>query len=352
GKTGVKSPAQAQAKGTVGGQGPGLGTPPGTGLGTPPGTGSGTVGAQGHASRRPAAGSALRTPANGECLLYSFLAGAPQLVRDRLPGLAATAPGVFAWLSDTAGVRADVHAQATALSYTGALPPHPPSQAAVAALRTFIANYLRQTAHANQLPDQVVLQLRASVADEFGRHLRLPTTSRADLLALAQRYGVANTAALTDNDLRDALESVYLMSTAPPSAAELQGLLTAVGNWETSWASDHGDAFLVLTAHALGLAVDVAQPDQFGGPPTVFDCYGPPGGPVVEVHDSPAHRHDWGSDAIPAPAPVPVPLPAPVLNPAPVPAEASVTAPGPAEDAEAVVHVPEAAAPPGADELV
>ncbi|MGI5446940.1 hypothetical protein ACQEVM_14425 [Streptomyces sp. CA-243310] len=310
GKTAVKPPPPSTPKGTVGGTGTGTGT----GVGTAPATPA----AQGQSSRRRPVGGPLRTVANGECLLYAFLAGAPRLVRDRLPGLAANDPAVFAWLSNTAGVRADLHAQATALSYTGTLPAHHPSQAAVAALRTTIAHHVQQSAGGTPLPDQVVLQLRASIADEFARHLRAPGTTRADLAALALRHGVGNTTALTDGELRDELAVAYRMSTAPLDAAELQGLLNAVRTWENSWASDHGDAFLMLTAHVLGVAVDVAQPEWDGGPSSVFDRYGPQGAPVVEVHYSPGRRHYRGSDAIPATAPGSTPAPAP--NPLSVPA--------------------------------
>ncbi|MCY0958415.1 hypothetical protein [Streptomyces sp. H27-H5] len=321
GKNGVKPPLPSAPKGTVGGTQtlPGTGTGAGTGPGTGVGTGPVTPAASGQSSRRPAAGRPLRTVANGECLPYAFLAGAPRLVRDRLPGLATNDPAVFAWLSNTAGVRADLHAQATALSYTGALPPHHPSQAAVAALRTTIAHRVQQSLGGTPLPDQVVLQLRASVADEFARHLNDPGTSRADLLALAVRHGVGHTAALTDGELRDELEAVYRTSTAPLDTTELQGLLNAVRTWENSWASDYGDVFLMLTAHVLGVAVDVAQPEWVGGPSSVLERYGPQGAPVVEVHYSPRHRHYWGSDAIPATAPATTPAPA--LNSVPAPTQ-------------------------------
>ncbi|WP_327167289.1 hypothetical protein [Streptomyces subrutilus] len=323
-KTGPKTVPPPQPKGTVGGSHSGAVTV-GTGTGTGPGTGTvggvvpGTVSTDGGPSRRPPAGAPLRTVANGECLLYAFLASAPQVVRDRLPGLAANDPEAFTWLSDTTGVRTDLSAQATALSYNGTLPGHRPSRAAVTALRTLVEDYLLHAAAGQPLPDQVLLQLRASTAGPFARLLRAPTTTRADLTALARAHGVANPALLNDAALRTALENAYWSSIAPPSTAELQGMLGAVRTWETSWAGDHGDVFLMLTAHALGVGVDVAQWDLDGNPPVVPDRYGPAGGPVVEVHYSPRLRHYQGSTALPAPAPAVGPVVTPVPPFAPVP---------------------------------
>ncbi|MEU9581728.1 hypothetical protein AB0D95_31455, partial [Streptomyces chilikensis] len=266
--------------------------------------GSGAAGKGKHSSAAPpATGRLLRTVANGECLLYSVLGSAPRVVRDRVPGLAAAHPDVFDWLSDTGRVRAALARRARQYSETGTLPPDPLAEAAVAALRDHVVNYLRQAGPARTVPYEVTGQLRQSTLQEFADHLRDRDTDRADLLELARRHGLGDQNALSglsDDELRTRLEAAYPTSTAPMSPDEWDDLLEAVENWGDSWATPFGETFLPLTAHALGVTFDVAR--AYPGDRTeVVSHHGPQaaGTNAVEIYYN-GVNHYSASDAVPA----------------------------------------------------
>ncbi|MEU6162550.1 hypothetical protein ABZ836_30335, partial [Streptomyces sp. NPDC047130] len=267
-------------------------------------SGSGAAREGKHSSAAPpATGRLLRTVADGECLLHSVLGSAPGVVRDAVPGLATARPDVFAWLSDTGRVRAALARRARQFGETGTLPPDPLVDAAVAALRGHVADYLRQAGPAGTVPYEVTGQLRQSTLQEFADHLRDPATDRADLLELARRHRLGDRNALSglsDDELRTRLEAAYPTSTALMSPDEWHGLLQAVENWGDSWATPFGEAFLPLTAHALGITFDVARayPD---GRAEVVSHHGPeaPGTNGVEIYYN-GVDHYSASDALPA----------------------------------------------------
>ncbi|WP_330113837.1 hypothetical protein [Streptomyces sp. MUM 178J] len=265
--------------------------------------GDGTTTTSVSTAARPAAGNPLRTVANGECLLYAVVGSVPQLVRSAVPRLAADRPDVFGWLSDTGRVRAALAHRARYHSENGRLPAQPQAEGAVAALRGHITDYLVRATSTGTLPHEVTGQLRQSTIGEFARDLRAPGTTRADLLGLAQWHGLGAPAALSglsDDQLRTRLQTAYPTSTAPMTSAELAGLLKAVQNWQDSWSTPYGETFLALTAHALGVPIDVAR-TLAGGVNALVSQHGPQtvGANPVEIYYN-GVNHYSASDAVPA----------------------------------------------------
>ncbi|WP_327694988.1 hypothetical protein [Streptomyces sp. NBC_00459] len=247
----------------------------------------------------PAGGRPIRTVANGECLLYAFLASDPRYVRSRLPGLAGNRPGAFQWLADTGGVRSDLRRRAEAYSHNGTLRPHPQADPVIAAMRESVLDYLVGATGSGQLPHEIIGQLRLSTTQEFSAGLR--KTSTAQLVALARWHGIDDPAgldSLSDDELRERLEFAYATSPAQLTTDELAGLLNAVQNWAQSWESAYGEVFPALTAHAFGVRIDVAR-TLAPGQRRVVSSLGPQDGATagnVEIFYNGVNHYD-GSDA-------------------------------------------------------
>ncbi|MCK8678311.1 hypothetical protein [Streptomyces lichenis] len=280
-------------------------------------------------------------------MLYALLISAPRLVGDQLVPASGTGRNTRAWLADTARVRDEVRRRAEGHSLTGTLPRHPVADQVIAEMKARIRAYVEQTTRdGGRLPAQVVRQLRAARMQDFAARVGNPArTDRAQLLALARTHGVPGPQLLTDAQLRTQVAAAYFESDAPLTDEERRGLLSAVRTWNQSWAGGYGDVFLTLAAHALGLAVDVAQWDDTSLSTIVTDRYGPTGGQVVEVHYDHEHQHYRGSDAIPA---------GPATQSAPETGETPETAGTPEiiETAETTVRLPRPVAPPDAEELM
>ncbi len=247
----------------------------------------------------PAGGRPIRTVANGECLLYAFLASDPRYVRATLPGLAGNHPDSFRWLADTGGVRRDLRRRAEAYSHNGTLRPHPQADPVIAAMQDFVLDYLVRATGSGQVPHEIIGQLRLSTTQEFSAGLRKMDTDR--LAALARWHGIsvpAGVDSLSDGELRRRLELAYATSPAPLTTEELAGLLNAVQNWAESWESAYGEVFPALTAHAFGVRMDVAR-TLTPGQRRVVSTLGPQGGAAagsVEIYYNGVNHYD-GSDA-------------------------------------------------------
>ncbi|WP_299531524.1 hypothetical protein [uncultured Streptomyces sp.] len=319
GSTSAKPSSKPSSPGSVPPQGttpPDDGKKPVEGTGTEkkttgPDTGTGGKGKEKAAAPTGApahpAGSPVRTPGNGECLLYAFIGSDPLLIRDRLAGRPDVDAATLRWLSDPARVRADVAWIAGVLSETDVAPPHRPSETAVAALRAYTAEYLHTAALADDLPDEVVGQYRLTRADAFTASLhtmnrprllalldqldvdsvRHPQAfARADLIARYDAATGANTDgtapvprptdqamvdrlgalgvlpaphALNTERLRALLAAAYTESRAPLTDDELTRLGDAVAGWSASWGSYEGEVFLPLLAHALDVRADALR---------------------------------------------------------------------------------------------
>ncbi|CAL9613726.1 hypothetical protein SUDANB58_05693 [Streptomyces sp. enrichment culture] len=282
-----------------------------------PPQGDGGTGAAPESDSGRARGRRVPVPGTGECLLYSFMAGDPVHVRSRLGGLAATDRAAYDWLGDPDAVRAELRHRTAVRAVTGKAPTGP-SQAALHAMRSYVADYVGRSG--GRLHPQVVGQFRQTAADAFAARLqgmdragmlalldhhgvrRIPVTEALDPAELRRRYVDARTAAqpadpaLSPQDVRAGMEAeaedlgprrmfeylerhgllpaprdlddtalgrllrtAYAQSTAPLDDTELPALLDAVVNWERRWGTPEGEAFLPLLAHAFDLRVDVVR---------------------------------------------------------------------------------------------
>ncbi|MGW5636785.1 lonely Cys domain-containing protein, partial [Streptomyces sp. NPDC003832] len=302
-----------------------------------------------------ARGRRVRVPATGECLLYSFMAGDPEHIRNRLTGLAATDRAAHDWLGHPDTVRADLRRQADTLSTTGKLPTGP-AQVALHAMRSHVEEYVVRSE--GRLHPQIVGQFRQTVTDAFARRVRgmnrterlaalahhgvhhIPVPEALDPAELQRRYVDARVAAgpadqnlsardaralyraeaedlsprrmfahleehgllpvpgdLDDGALGRLLSTVYPQSTAPLDDSELPTLLDAVVNWEQRWGTPAGEIFLPLLAHAFGLRADVVRLLPSGA--RRVSRAGPDGAlRQTEVYYNGSNHYD-GSDAAP-----------------------------------------------------
>ncbi|MDP9792686.1 hypothetical protein J2S43_001198 [Catenuloplanes nepalensis] len=251
----------------------------------------------------------VAVPADGNCLLYSALAGDPALVlarlREKLPDhpLLRDADAV-AWLADPARVRGDVGTAAANLStHTWPVPAASPAARAVGALADLVAHRIgdgsalpadvlaaRHT-FAEPMParTEMLAELRrlgpdrvtdATMADPdtlFRRYVDVllremrevdPATTEFDARAMAAfddatpwdrlaRVEPFPLESLSDTQLAAELVTRRSGAGAPLTDGERDTLLTAVRSWSSSWDSDAGETFPALVAHALGVQLQV-----------------------------------------------------------------------------------------------
>ncbi|MFE5238788.1 MULTISPECIES: lonely Cys domain-containing protein [unclassified Streptomyces] len=241
---------------------------------------------------RPARGRPVTVPGSGECLLFSFMAGDPAYLRDRLPGLAESDPAAYAWLGDPRTVRAGLTAAAAATSPDGTYEGGP--EAAVAArMRATVDGYVR--ASRGRLHPHIIGQLRMSAAPDLAG--RIGPLHRTALVTLLAHHGVdADTLVdRTDAGLRRELTALYATSEAPLDDVELQTVLDAVAHWEDRYIDPVGEIFLPLLAHAFEVRVEVARDGL------LFDENRAglrDASRVIEVHYN-GHNHYNGSGAAP-----------------------------------------------------
>ncbi len=248
----------------------------------------------------------VRVPATGSCLLYSVIAAAPELVRDQLieHGFLSEGTPIADWLAQPEQVRGDSESWTEIRSLPGNdFYQHEIMWLAGEQLRLFTLSYLQRNRAA--LPE-AVQQVRAHFFESVDRQIRaLPDE---DLIPALQERGVtyvedaayvpidelremyrdqlpAGTTVLADDELSpqamldylvrlnmhipldelspDTLRRYLLASSilrsGPLDDIEFAALRDAVGNWESSWASPEGEAFLPLLAHALGIQAQVVQ---------------------------------------------------------------------------------------------
>ncbi|NBM20739.1 hypothetical protein, partial [Streptomyces sp. GC420] len=240
----------------------------------------------------PARGAPLPVPASGECLLFSFMAGAPSYVRDTLTTLAETSPEAYEWLRDAERVREELHSRATILSAWN-IPPAGEPAIVAAAMREHVADYVR--ASGGRLHPQILGQLRLTAPGEGTFARRIAALDRPGLVGLLTHHGVApeQFAALDDAGLRAELLDVYATSTAPLDETELAEVLHAVRNWRTQWMTATGETFLPLLAHAFGTRVEVARNGRYNSHAGPEDATR-----AVEVHYF-GRNHYTGSGAGP-----------------------------------------------------
>ncbi|GGZ00884.1 hypothetical protein [Streptomyces poonensis] len=244
----------------------------------------------GTAVTAPARGEPVPVPATGECLLYSFLAGASPHLRDTLTGLAQDDPDAYAWLADGDRVREDLGLQAT-LHSAWQIAPSGPSQTVVAAMRRHVAGHVRDSG--GRLHPQIIGQLRLTAASEGTFAARIAPLDRPALLRLLEYHGAhpGPLAAMDDAELRAELEDVYATSTAPLDATELGAVLRTVEGWRDQWMTATGEVLLPLLAHAFGTRVEVVRDGRFNA------SAGPDNTPTaVEVHYF-GRNHYTGSTA-------------------------------------------------------
>jgi hypothetical protein len=311
-----------------------------------PTTSQGTAQTQSEQRFPAARGLPVRTVANGECLLYAFLAGDPGLVRDRLPELAAADFATHNWLGAPDRVRADLRHLEDEYSNSSVLPDHHAAEIARSALRGLVSEYLNREAANGRLPREIIGQLRRSTALSFSHtvaamerprllellawhgidRVTVPQTfdevdlriryhdsprpagaegvdtaaPRAMLAHLQEQNRLPRLEELTDEQLRRLLAGARTDSTAQLTGAELDTLRNAVGTWEGSWGGDYGEAFLPLLAHAFGVGIDVAQANADRSGYEVRTTMGPQDAARrVEVHYN-GRNHYSASDAAPA----------------------------------------------------
>ncbi|MBZ9639546.1 hypothetical protein [Streptomyces sp. PSKA30] len=258
-------------------------------------------------STLPAAGgSPVETVRDGECLLYAFLGGAPQTVRQQLaPADEADALGND-WLSDIRTIRRDLQQAARQYSRSRSPADNPPMRAAIRAIRDRVHDYLLRAESTGQLPEEVVRQLRLMSSSE--EHERFWRADRPGLERLATLYGVLRegetAAGFTDGNLREAAWNAYVER--PVDQAEYAELRDAVANWGERWSSPQGEAFPSLLAHAFGLRINVAHREAATGRYVVLATLGPVDATeTVEVHYDPEAQHYSASDASPTGEPTP-----------------------------------------------
>ncbi|WP_213083781.1 hypothetical protein [Streptomyces canus] len=304
-----------------------------------------------------ARGRRVPVPATGECLLYAFLAADPVHIRTHLRGLAATDPDAYDWLTHPDAVRDELRRQSALHPSTRALLPSTPDSV-ISAMRFFVADYVRRSG--GRLHHQIVGQLRQTTMVAFGE--RVESMDRAAMLAHLRHHGVRHVtvpealdptdllrryvgamavaepddsdnsledvravreaeaqdlsprqmlerlgdlgmlpvaADLDDDALRRLLPAVYAQSTAPLEDEELSALLDAVIDWQGSWATPQGEAFLPLLAHAFALRVDVVRSLASSGSARRVTEVGPDDAPRgAEVYYNGADHYD-GSDSVP-----------------------------------------------------
>ncbi|MYS21054.1 hypothetical protein GA0115240_12501, partial [Streptomyces sp. DvalAA-14] len=280
--------------------------------------------------------SMVEVPRTGECLLYSLMASDPEHVRATLPALAAANPAAHAWLADPGAVRDELRRRAAAGRLTGEAPTGP-SAIVVEAMRTFVADQLRdgrldpqvvgqfrQWATERELATRLARmdrpallrllahhrvghetlesigtgQLRARYRDAAGRDAG-DLAPRRQFAFLQERGRLLPVAQLGDKGLRKLLTAAYPISDAPLDDEEFGVVLDAVVNWEQSWAKPVGEIFLPLLAYTFDIRIEVVRHDG------VRSLTGPEEAPrQVEVHYNGGTHYD-GSDAGPVVAPAP-----------------------------------------------
>ncbi|MFE0440230.1 hypothetical protein ACFW2K_35530 [Streptomyces nigra] len=304
-----------------------------------------------------ARGRRVPVPATGECLLYAFLAADPVHIRTHLRGLAATEPDAYDWLTHPDAVRDELRRQSALHPLTRALLPSTPDSV-LRAMRSFVADYVRRSG--GRLHPQIIGQLRQTAMVAFGE--RVESMDRAAMLAHLHHHGVRHVTVpealdptdllrryvdamavaepdgsdgssedvravreaeaqdlsprqmlerlgdlgmlpvagdLDDDALRRLLPAVYAQSTAPLDDRELSALLDAVIDWQRSWATPQGEAFLPLLAHAFRLRVDVVRSLPSSDSARRITEVGPDDAPRgAEVYYNGADHYD-GSDSVP-----------------------------------------------------
>ncbi len=267
--------------------------------------------ASGAAVRAPMAasepGAMVRAPGTGSCLLYAVIAAAPDVVREQLieRGLLTEDDPVAIWLTHPERVHRDSESLAESRSATGdglplgsllwqagerlrwltlgylqdnrAVLPEAveqvrvhflgsvgrqirglPDEGLIAALRRRGVTYVADAAYVRtELLREMYLEERRS---ELAGMLADEALSSQEMLDYLARRDVRLQLDVLDQDtLREYLLASSTLRSGPLDDIEFAAVKRAVATWEVSWASDEGEAFLPLLAHALGIQARVVQ---------------------------------------------------------------------------------------------